>query len=190
MADLSTLMGVSADNISAYNGIDAGTINTVMGLTWPHGPQYVGDVWGGGYYFGTLGGYYLIAAAAEGSSYAYKTSQTSTTGADSDTDGYANLQAMITAGITDHPSGNYCNNLSSGGYSDWYPPAIDELELLYSVKSTLESYGASFTSNVHWSSTQYLSTFARTVDFSDGTSSYMAKNLTGYYTTAIRRVAI
>lgn len=30
-----------------------------------------------------------------------------------------------------HPAASFCWNLSTGGYSDWYMPAIDELDIAY-----------------------------------------------------------
>lgn len=190
MADLSTLMGVSADNISAYNGIDAGTINTVMGLTWQHGPEAIGDVWGGGYYVGDIGSYYIIAYDTTVTTLAWKDTATVTSGCDSTTDGTLNMADIIAAGISDHPAANYCNNFSSGGYSDWYLPALDELYLMWTNKTALLASGMSISEVAeYWSSTDYSTTMAKTVDMSDGGVTYVTKNNIRY-TRPFRRVAI
>ena len=189
MADISTLMGISVDNLSKYCGVDSDTINTIMGLTWPHGPQSIGEYWQGGYYFGDLNGYYLIAAETEVGGYQWKTSLTTTVGADSYTDGYANQVDMVAAGISDHIACQYCYNLSSGGYTDWYMPAIDELAFLYASKAALVSAGLSFLDETYWSSTEN-SDMAYVIAFSDGTQLSKYKTSTTPYTRAIRRVLI
>lgn len=60
-----------------------------------------------------------------------KTTSTSTPGTLSEFDGRANTDAMITAGIAQHPAAQFCVNLSIGGYTDWYLPARYELEIAY-----------------------------------------------------------
>jgi hypothetical protein len=101
----------------------------------------IGEAYQGGY----VGGYIshtansvpthiLIVApksTGETTSLSWKTSSTSTSGATSVFDGYANTQAMITAGIADHPAANFCVGLSIGGYTDWYLPARLEWDIVY-----------------------------------------------------------
>lgn len=58
----------------------------------------------------------------------WKTSNTSTPGATSTFDGAANSANMNDA---NHPAAQYCEGLSIGGYSDWYLPALYELEIAY-----------------------------------------------------------
>jgi hypothetical protein len=48
------------------------------------------------------------------------------------TEGLKATLAMVADGdSTVYPAAHYCNNLSIGGYSDWYLPARGELELIY-----------------------------------------------------------
>jgi hypothetical protein len=48
------------------------------------------------------------------------------------TEGLRATVAMVADGnSTVYPAAHFCNDLSIGGYSDWYLPARDELELIY-----------------------------------------------------------
>jgi hypothetical protein len=75
---------------------------------------------------GATGGGYPVTTALR-----WKTSDTDTPGSTSVFDGVANTNAIIAAGITDHPAAEFCVNLSIGGYTDWYLPAPLELDIAY-----------------------------------------------------------
>jgi hypothetical protein len=111
-------------------------------------PAVIGEAFGGGYFAGyishTADGNpthaLIVAPVATGASgtgytvttqYEWKTTLTSTTGTTSAFDGKANTDAMIAAGIADHPAANFCVGLSIGGFSDWYLPAHLELDIAY-----------------------------------------------------------
>lgn len=103
-------------------------------------PNTPGTPFGGGYYAGRInidGQIYALVVAPRSlggqapGTLTWKTSQTTTAGANSVNDGLANTQAMATAGLANHPAAQFCRGLSIGGYSDWYLPAKDELEILY-----------------------------------------------------------
>ena len=69
-----------------------------------------------------------------------KPTNTATAGATSTYDGAANTAAMVTAGIALHPAAQFCTGLSIGGYTDWYLPALNELEIAYyNLKPTTNS---------------------------------------------------
>ena len=75
----------------------------------------------------------------------WKTANTTTAGTTSTYDGAANTAAMVTAGIADHPAAQFCTGLSIGGYTDWYLPARDELEIAYyNLKPTTTSNSTSW----------------------------------------------
>ena len=75
---------------------------------------------------GATGGGYTLTTGLQ-----WKTAQTATAGTDSPFDGAVNTAAMVTAGIADHPAAQFCVNLSIGGFTDWYLPAIWELDIAY-----------------------------------------------------------
>ena len=80
----------------------------------------------------------------------WKTTNTTTAGTTSTYDGAANTAAMVTAGIADHPAAEFCTGLSIGGYTDWYLPARDELEIAYyNLKPTTDSNNTSYGINAY-----------------------------------------
>lgn len=189
MADISTLMGVNVDNISQFCGVASDTINTVMGLTWRHGPQTIGEFWGGGYYFGTLNGNYLICSGVSGEAPTVLqwSSANGTTGATSDTDGDANTATIILAGGT--PAASFAAGLSLNGYSDWYLPAKSEIAMIYSNLAVLTAAGAGPFQTTYWSSTEYDAGYAYLSRFNDGTQGLSVKQNV-LYVRSIRREAV
>jgi len=111
-------------------------------------PAVIGEPFGGGFFAGyishTADGnptHALIVApmatGATGTGYtltnniAWKTANSTSLGATSTFDGAANAAAIATAGIAAHPAAQFCTNLSIGGFTDWYLPAILELDIAY-----------------------------------------------------------
>jgi hypothetical protein len=74
------------------------------------------------------------------SSLKWKNEFTATVGADSDIDGPQNTADMVADGdATTYPAAHFCNNLSTGGQTDWYMPAKNELEVCYfNLKPTVD----------------------------------------------------
>jgi hypothetical protein len=110
-------------------------------------PSVIGQAYGGGYYAGQIGvsgvaTHYLIVGPVSSAQTTgrWKTSQTTTAGTTSVIDGPANTAAMIAAGAAAHPCAQFCDNLVTGGFSDWYMPAQNELEVCYfNLKPTTTS---------------------------------------------------
>jgi hypothetical protein len=70
--------------------------------------------------------------ASAQSTLAWKNANTATAGADSDIDGPTNTTDMVADGnSTVYPCAHFCNDLSTGGQTDWYMPAKNELEVCY-----------------------------------------------------------
>jgi len=104
-------------------------------------PAAIGAPFGGGFFAGQISvngdgvaTHNLVVgplSTAEIGATQWKTTLTSTPGTDSVIDGPTNTAAMITAGAAAHPGANFCNNLVVGGFSDWYLPAQNEVEVCY-----------------------------------------------------------
>jgi len=100
------------------------------------GPTEIGQAFGGGFYAGNIveGGieYYIIVApksSGEGSNKQFKTSNTAAPSAtETLNNGPAASSSMNSA---TYPAAQFCEGLTIGGFTDWYLPARDELELCY-----------------------------------------------------------
>jgi hypothetical protein len=98
----------------------------------------IGQVYQGGYYAGQIStsgsgtaDYFLVVgpvASAENSSLQWKTTDSLTAGTSSVINGPTNSSNMNNAS---HPAAQFCEGLTIGGYTDWYMPAQNELEVCY-----------------------------------------------------------
>ena len=97
-------------------------------------PNRIGMSYQGGFYAGRIvidGKAYalVVAPKAEGQKILpWKNDWTKTDGASSLNDGFANSEAMNN---DDHPAAQFCRGLTIGGFTDWYLPSRDELEICY-----------------------------------------------------------
>lgn len=93
----------------------------------------IGAAYGGGYYAGSFtmsGSEYLLIVSPKAygeSALRWKTTAT-TDEVSSEIDGQTNTQALASLA---YPAANFCANLDTGGYTDWYLPATFELEIIY-----------------------------------------------------------
>ena len=102
------------------------------------GPTTIGQAFGGGFWAGQIStagngiaDYNLViapVASGQNNSVQWKTSNTSTAGTSSVIDGPTNSANMNNA---THPAAQFCEGLTIGGFSDWYMPAKNELEVCY-----------------------------------------------------------
>lgn len=100
------------------------------------GPSEIGEAFGGGFYAGNIveNGveYYVIVApksSGENSSLKYKTTFTAAPSATQTLNNGPAASASMNS--SDYPAAQFCEGLTIGGFSDWYLPARDELELCY-----------------------------------------------------------
>ena len=134
------------------------TIDQAMQLqkqgNWPSPPpSVIGQAFGGGYYAGQIGvsgvaTHYLVVgpkSSAENSSKEYKNTNTDTPGSASVINGPQNTADMVGAGSsTVYPAAHFCNDLVIGGFTDWYMPANNELDVCYfGLKPTTSSNNTS-----------------------------------------------
>ncbi len=97
--------------------------------------------------------------------------------------GEQNTLAIETGCTTPGTAADICANLSLGGYSDWFLPSIDELNLMY---ENLKVFGVGgFADDQYWSSSEYSADFARDQNFYDGDQYNNSKKKT-YRVRAVR----
>ena len=97
--------------------------------------------------------------------------------ASSYSDGRSNAEiAIMYSPHIPHQAIHYCASLTHNGYSDWYLPARNELNLVANVRNTL----GKFQSERYLSSTERDSNAIKGVMFSDGTNSDAGKTYLEY----------
>jgi hypothetical protein len=104
---------------------------------WPTAGFAIGSAFGGGYVAGQIStagngvaDYYLVVSpksSGESTTMTWNTGG-SAGGVGSDIDGPANSAALNSA---TYPAAQFCEGLSIGGFTDWYLPAKNELEVVY-----------------------------------------------------------
>ncbi len=86
----------------------------------------------------------------------WKTSNTNTNNTNDSGTGWENTLACIAAGASSHPAAQYARSLNIEGYTDWYLPATDELQMFWSVRASLPiAEKQSQLDRYTWSSTQH-----------------------------------
>ena len=118
------------------------------------GPPAIGAAFGGGFYAGQIStagngvaDFNLVIGplSTAQADRQYKNEDTVTAGADSVINGPQNTADIVADGnSTVYPAAHFCNNLVIGGFSDWYMPAKNELEVCYfNLKPTTDANAAS-----------------------------------------------
>jgi hypothetical protein len=117
----------------------------------------IGSAFGGGFFVGqisttgnSVATHNLIVgpkASAENGSVQYKVNNSSDAGTASFINGPSNSASI---NDSDHPAAQFCEGLSIGGFSDWYLPAYNELEVCYyNLKPSTEGNTTSGNTNVN-----------------------------------------
>lgn len=160
----SGIIGTGASSPITVSGLTNGTAYTFkVFATNAYGPSplsaasnsvtpavAIGDAYGGGFFAGQIStagngiaDYNLVVGplASAQTNLAWKNTTTATAGADSDIDGTQNTADMVADGnSTVYPCAHFCNDLSTGGQTDWYMPAKNELEICYfNLKPTTDA---------------------------------------------------
>ena len=158
-----------APSASAASGM--WTLDQAMQLKkqglWP--PLVIGQAYGGGFFAGQIStagngiaDYNLVVGpvASAQASLSWKNANTATAGADSAINGPQNTADMVADGnSTTYPSAHFCNDLVTGGYSDWYMPAKNEIQIIYYfLKPTTTANNTGYGSNANAVSPQPIST--------------------------------
>jgi hypothetical protein len=101
----------------------------------PLAPSIIGEPWGGGYYAGKISTsgngvatHYLIVAPKSTEVFGKTFTSGTANNASSDIDGPTNTANHAIQGSN---AAQYCQDLVTGGYSDWYLPSKNELETIY-----------------------------------------------------------
>ena len=117
----------------------------------------IGAAYGGGFFAGQISTsangiatHNLVVgpvASAQNTSKKWKTTNSTTAGTTSVIDGPTNSSNMNNAS---HPAAQFCEGLSIGGFTDWYMPAKNELEVCYyNLKPTTASNDTSSGTNTN-----------------------------------------
>jgi hypothetical protein len=148
----SGIIGTGASSPVTVSGLSNGTPYTFkVFATNAYGPSPLsaasnsvtpamqpGDAYQGGYYAGQIStagngiaDYNLVVgpvASAQNANKQWKIVNTTTAGTSSVIDGPANSAAM---NDVTHPAAQFCEAVSTGGFTDWYMPARNELDVCY-----------------------------------------------------------
>jgi hypothetical protein len=102
-------------------------------------------------------------------------------GTTSTTNGDLNTGTLYGFGSAAHPAAYYCRTLTTGGYSSWYLPALNELLTLYSNKAAVPFATAdSFVNDTYCSSTEQGGNFCLGKSMVTGMTVGVAKDLGNY----------
>ncbi|MCH2024030.1 MAG: DUF1566 domain-containing protein, partial [Saprospiraceae bacterium] len=190
---------VTAPNYNSSATCDDGSC-IIYGCTDPSSPNYnplantddgsclsIGDTFQGGIIFyldGNGGG--LIAAPSDqlgpigngtySWTYGWTSSFTGASGTAIGT-GQSNTSTIVYyQGAYSNYAARVCQNLTLGGYSDWFLPSKDELNQMYLNKTAI----GGFNNSIYWSSTEYDWQNAWWQSFGSGNQNDGSKNGPGY----------
>ena len=147
----------------SYSGVFTlqAQMQAVAAGNWAGYVPPIGSAYGGGFFAGQIStagngvaDYNLVVgpvSSAFNASKQWKNVATATAGADSVIDGPQNTADIVADGdSTVYPAAHFCNDLTIGGFSDWYLPAQNELEVCYyNLKPTTESNNISSGTNTN-----------------------------------------
>ena len=185
-SNLTGLIGGTTYYVRAYATNSVGTAYGAQISFNLIGANYAGGIV---FYVDGSGNHGLIAASSDQGSFEWGcqgtliNSTASTFGA-----GQSNTNAIIGLCTTTTNAASICSNLVSNGYSDWYLPSKNELEVMYINRSII----GGFSTYYYWSSTEFNGnvapgpgTYAYQKYFLNGSSNYDYK-MNSFKVRAIR----
>jgi hypothetical protein len=124
--------------VKAENSIGASVESSPSAAYLPTSGPAIGSAYGGGFYAGSISTtgngvathYLIVAPKATGETAVAWGPYLFSTGVTSPIAGPTNSASLAALG-TDYAAATFCEGLTIGGYTDWYLPARDELEVLY-----------------------------------------------------------
>lgn len=141
--------------VTATNSLGSASANSANTSSVPL--PAIGSALEGGFYAGQIStagngvaSHYLIVSPKSSgqSTQQWKTGTTASPGTNSVIDGPGNTAAMVS--LTNHPAGSFCDGLTIGGFSDWYMPAKNEVEVCYyNLKPTTTNNNTSSGTNTN-----------------------------------------
>jgi len=141
--------------VFATNAFGPSPLSAASNSVTPSSVPAIGSALGGGYFAGQIStagngiADYNLVVGPIASAQSTLQWRTSNTGSDptSVIDGPANSAAMNSA---TYPAAQFCEGLTIGGFSDWYMPAMNELEVCYfNLKPTTTANNTSGGTNVN-----------------------------------------
>jgi hypothetical protein len=167
--------------------INAGTNITISGSGTTASPylinsksfsHYIGELYRGGIVVAVwnIAGieHGLVASLSDistGIAWSNKSTSLIGTTAQNQTDGQANTNAIISQSGHMASAAKACHDYTSGGYNDWYLPALWELNQCYNaafVVNTILGSLNGFQNGIYWSSSEFSYSDAMLLDFSTG----------------------
>lgn len=149
--------------VTATNATGTGPASAASNSVTPSLPA-IGSAYGGGYFAGQInvsGTVYnlVVSDKTVGQVYQYNWGPNSTTtGITSVIDGPTNSASLAALGGT-YAAATFCEGLNTGGFTDWYLPSKNELEVLYYfLKPTTGSNDTASGSNANAVSPEPIST--------------------------------
>jgi len=144
----------------------------------------VGDRFHGGivFYINGLGEGVIAPQSDQYSEVQWGCFGTNISGASSTSNGFSNTNAIVTGCATRPIAASICDELNLFDYSDWYLPAIDQMEELYIQKEII----GGFTSELYWSSSEVSANNAWNKNILTGESSPLWNKNQSYCVRCIR----
>ena len=154
-------------NGTSGTSVESASSNSVTPGGQPSAPAAIGASYGGGYYAGMVydgTNYYAIVMSPKATGYSASkvmgiyNGNAVPIGGVSRINGPTNSSGLVAASSS-FTGAVFCEGLTIGGYSDWYLPAINELEpLYYFLKPTTDANNTSLGANTNATPPEPIST--------------------------------